>query len=98
MKEPTTEFCIDAVQRTSINRDFLLSQGWVLTKEYPLFEDFTHPNNSLAHCSIGLYGSFSIVEVHWCNGTPEREFSSPNNPDLTTDDYFYIIKLLRIKL
>jgi hypothetical protein len=97
MKSPTTEFDIENQKQIQINRDFLISQGWELKEEYPLFENFTHPKNHLVYAAIGIHGEFSICEVHWCNGNPEREFNSLN-PELTTDDYFNILKMLRIKL
>jgi hypothetical protein len=97
MKIPTTEFSKEIHSKAQITRDFLLSQGWTLKEEYPLFETFVHPKNSDLICSIGLYGSFNIVELHWCNKTPEREFSTINH-DLTKDDYFKILDLRRIKI
>lgn len=95
MKEPTTPYSIDINQKIEINRIFLLSEGWELEKEYPLFETFTHPKDSRLRCSIGLYGSFSITELHWINNTPEREFQTVNS-NLTKADYFKIIELLNI--
>lgn len=98
MKQPTTEFSIAMQQKIQINREFLLSQGWVLTEERPLFETFEHSKNKNLVCSIGLHGALSICELHWCNGTPEREFSTVHNPNLTKEDYFTILKLLCIKI
>ena len=95
MKEPTTPYSIDVNEKIKINLQFLLLQGWELEKEFPLFESFTHPKDNLLRCSIGLYGSFSIVELHWCNKTPEREFSTINHK-LSQEDYFKIIELLNI--
>jgi len=66
-------------------------------EEYPLFESFEHSKNGDLKCSIGLYGGFSIVELHWCNKTPEREFSTINN-ELTIDDYHTIIRLLNVRM
>ena len=40
MKKPTTEFSKDVMEKIKINRDFLLSEGWVLKNEYPLLETF----------------------------------------------------------
>ena len=97
MIEPTTPYLIDVNQKIQINRKFLVSQGWELEKEWPLFESFTHPKNSLVRCCIGLYGSFSIVENHWLNKTPERDFTTLN-PNLTETDYFKILELLNITL
>lgn len=96
MKEPTTPYCISINDKRQIDRGFLLSEGWVLTEEYPLFEVFTHSKNEDLKCSIGLYGGFSITELHWLNKDPETEFSAMN-PNLTKEDYHTIIRLLNIK-
>jgi len=96
MKQPTTPFSIAIQEKIQINRAFLIANGWGLTEEYPLFEKFTHSNNSNLVCSIGLYGEFSIAELHWCNKTPEKSFNT-TNPNLTQDDYFKIIQLLNLK-
>jgi len=96
MKKPTTPFSIAVQNEIQINRKFLESQGWVLDKEVPLYESFKHPKHPLLVCGIGLYGEFNITELHWCNNTPERIFSTIN-PKLTTDDYFKIIELLSIR-
>lgn len=95
MKTPTTEFSIAMQEKIQINRDFLLTQGWVLTEEKPLFERFVHSSNLNFVCSIGLYGEFSIAELHWCNKTPEKYFCALN-PTLTEEDYFKIIDMLRL--
>lgn len=97
MKTPTTEFAIATQEKVQINRIFLLSQGWVLKEEFPLFEKFVHSKLDNLVCTIGLYGEFGISELHWCNKTPEREFYTLN-PNLTESDYFTIISLLNIKL
>jgi len=97
MKTPTTPFSIQAQEKIKINRKFLLSKGWVLEEEKPLYETFKHIKNSSLVCSIGLYGSFSISELHWINETPERSFFTLN-PELTEDDYFTIIRLLNISI
>jgi len=96
MKKPTTPFSIAVQSKIQINRAFLESQGWVLDKEFPLYESFTHPKYEQLICGIGLYGEFNITELHWANKTPERIFST-TNPKLTTEDYFKIIELLSIK-
>lgn len=97
MKQPTTPCAIAIQEQVQINRDFLLSQGWVLKKEFPLYESFEHSKNRDMICAIGLYGDFSICQLHWCNKTPEREFTTIN-PDLTKEDYFKILSLLNIIL
>jgi hypothetical protein len=97
MKTPTTPYSIAVQEKAQITRDFLESEGWKLIEEVPLFETFQHTKNSDIKCSIGLYGGFSIVELHWCNKTPEREFSTIN-PDLTIDDYKTIVRLLNIRI
>jgi hypothetical protein len=97
MKKPTTPWAKMVQEKAQINRDFLISQGWRLKEEKPLFETFTHTKNPDAFCSIGLYGEFSLTKVHWCNKTPELFFNTVN-PDLTTDDYFSILRMLRIRL
>lgn len=97
MKTPTTPFSIDVQERAKINRKFLESQGWILIKEYPLFESFEHRRNSDLVCSIGLYGSFSIHELHWMNKTPEGGFSALNS-NLTEEDYFTILRLLNFNI
>lgn len=94
MKKPTTEFAIAMQKRVQLNREFLLSQGWELDQEKPLYENFTHPADQDIKCSIGLYGQFGITQFHWCNGTPERAFYTCN-PDLTEADYFKILEMLR---
>jgi hypothetical protein len=96
MKTPTTEYSIDVQEKIQINREFLLSEGWRLEKEYPLYESYIHSKNSDLVCGIGLYGSFSVCELHWCNKTPEKEFTTMN-PNLTKNDYFKILSLLNIK-
>lgn len=95
MRQPTTPFSIGVQELVQINREFLLSQGWVLKNEYPLYESFVHSKDNDLICAIGLYGDFSITELHWCNKTPERQFSTLN-PKLTKEDYFKIIELLNI--
>jgi hypothetical protein len=97
MKQPTTPCAIATQEQVQINREFLLSQGWVLKKEFPLYESFAHSKNSDMICAIGLYGEFSICQLHWCNKTPEREFTTIN-PALTKEDYFKILSLLNIIL
>ena len=97
MKEATTPYSIDLQERMQINKKFLESKGWVLSKEYPLYDEFKHHKNSNLLCSISLYGGFSIVELHWCNKTPEKEFSTIN-PDLTKEDYENIIRLLKLNI
>lgn len=96
MKQPTTEYAIAMQEQVQINREFLLSQGWELKDEKPLYETFVHKSDPDVVCSIGAYGEFSIAELHWCNKTPDREFTTIN-PRLTTDDYFKIIDLLSIQ-
>jgi len=96
MKKPTTPYSIAMQEEIQINREFLESRGWVLDEEKPLFETFKHSKDENLVCSIGLYGNFSITELHWCNKTPERYFSTMN-PKLTHEDYDYIVKILNIK-
>lgn len=95
MKTPTTEFSIAVHEQAQINREFLLSQGWELRAEYPLFEEFIHSRNANLVCSIGLYGEFSLAELHWLNKTPDKQFSTLNSK-LTRDDYKTIVSLLNI--
>ena len=97
MKKPTTPFSIAVQDSAKINRSFLESNGWVLQKEFPLFENYTHGTNTSLVCSIGLYGEFTIHELHWLNRTPERTFSTTNSR-LTEDDYFTILRLLHIDI
>jgi len=97
MREPTTPYSIGVQERVQITRTFLESQGWKLTNEYPLYELFEHSKNADLKCSIGLYGEFSINELHWCNKTSERAFSVLNC-NLTIEDYHTIIRLLNITL
>lgn len=97
MKQPTTEYSIAIQEQVKINRTFLEVQGWTLDEEKPLFETFKHSRNSSLVCSIGLYGDFSIVELHWMNQTPEKAFYTLN-PNLTEEDYFTIINLLNITI
>lgn len=96
MKQPTTEFAMAVQEQIQINREFLLSQGWELKEEKPLYETFVHKSSPDIICSIGLYGEFSISELHWCNKTPDRTLFTIN-PNLTKEDYFKIIDLLSIK-
>lgn len=95
MKVPTTPWSIATQDKVKINRQFLEEQGWVLNEEYPLFETFKHIRDSSLICSIGLYGSFSIAELHWINQTPEKQFSTMN-ANLTEEDYFTILRLLNV--
>lgn len=97
MKTPTTPYSIAVQKKAQITRRFLESEGWKLIEEKPLFETFEHTKNADLKCSIGLYGGFSLVELHWCNKTPEREFSTINN-ELTIDDYHTIIRLLNVRV
>jgi len=96
MKTPTTPVSIDIDSKRQITREFLESQGWVLQEDKPLFETYKHSRDSNLRCSISLYGGFSIVELHWMNQDPEIEFTA-QNPNLTKEDYFTIVKLLNIK-
>jgi len=80
-----------------LTKDFLLSQGWEMVLGMPLFTDFKHKSNLDLVCRIGMYGEFYITELHWCNKTSERIFSTINS-NLTTDDYFKILSLLRINI
>ena len=97
MREPTTTYSIALQQRIQINRAFLLSQGWVLKKEFPLYESFEHSTNADIICAIGMYGDFSIAQLHWCNKTPDRQFTTIN-PNLKAEDYFKILSLLDIDI
>jgi hypothetical protein len=97
MKTPTTPYLIEIQEKAQITRNYLESQGWKLIQEKPLFDSFEHTKNADLRCSIGLYGGFSLVELHWVNKTPEREFSTINN-ELTIDDYHTIIRLLKIRV
>lgn len=97
MKTPTTPYSIAVQENAQITRAFLESEGWILTDEKPLLDSFEHTKNSLLKCSIGLYGHFSIHELHWCNDEPERGFSTINSK-LTIDDYKSIIRLLNIRI
>jgi len=97
MKAPTTPYSIAIQETVKINREFLTKQGWELETEQPLFESYVHSKDSNLVCGIGLYGSFSISELHWCNKTPEKSFYTLNQ-NLTEDDYFTIIRLLNIEI
>jgi hypothetical protein len=97
MKEATTPYSKAIQENMQINRKFLESKGWVIKQEFPLCDQFKHSKSTDLLCSIGLYGGFSIVELHWCNKTPEKEFSTIN-PDLTTNDYETIIRLLKLNI
>jgi hypothetical protein len=96
MKEATTPYSIEMQRIIQLNTKFLVSEGWVIHKEYPLFDEFYHSKNKDLVCTTGLYGEFYIAELHWINKTPEREFST-TNPNLTKEDYFKILDLLVIK-
>ena len=95
MKTPTTQYQQNIQSQIEINREFLLSQGWILQDEYALFENYFHSKDKDLVCSIGLYGEFSICQLHWCNKTPEKQFTTIN-PRLTKEDYFKIIDLLNL--
>lgn len=97
MKEPTTPYSIAVQEKAQITRKFLESEGWILTEETPLHDSFEHSRNSDLKCGIGLYGGFSLVELHWCNKTPEKQFSTINS-ELTIDDYRTIIRLLKVQV
>lgn len=97
MKTPTTPYSIAVQEKAQITRTFLEAQGWKLIEEKPLYESFEHNKNADLRCSIGLYGGFSLVELHWCNKTPEREFSTINN-ELTIEDYHTVIRLLNVRV
>lgn len=96
MRKPTTPFGHHVHNTMQINREFLLSQGWILDEDKPLFETFKHPSNGLLRCSIGFYGSFSIFEKHWCNDEPEKGFFTTNH-NLTKEDYFRILSMLKLQ-
>lgn len=93
MKEPTTECSKHTQSTTQINREFLISQGWVLEDERPLHESFYHSKDKNVICLIGMYGGFSIHKLHWCNKTKEDGFSGTLTK---SDDYFIILKLLKL--
>lgn len=97
MKEPTTDFAIEAQNKIQINRGFLESEGWILEEERPLYESFTRPNSEIYRCTISMYGGFAITEYHWCNRTPERTFQTLN-AELSKQDYHDILRMLNIKL
>lgn len=97
MKEPTTPYSIDVNNKREITRDFLEGEGWVLVEDKPLYEAYEHKESNLLKCSIGLYGGFSVMLMHWCNNTPEKCFSTCN-PDLTKADYMEILRMLNIKI
>ena len=97
MKEPTTPYSTAVQEHVQITRDFLLSEGWILKVEWPLCEEYEYSVSSDLVCHIGLYGDFSISELHWLNKTPEKYFHTMN-PDLTTEDYHTILRLLNINL
>ena len=95
MKTATTSYSIDIQKNTKITREFLESENWILKEEHPLYDTFIHSSSKNLECSVGLYGEFSICELHWCNGTPERIFSTINHK-LTKEDYYKILSLLNI--
>ena len=97
MKQATTPYSIEIQKNAQITREFLLSKGWRLIEDKPLYESFEHTKNPDLNCSISLYGGFSLVELHWCNKTPEKTFSTIN-PNLTIEDYDNIINLMNIKI
>lgn len=74
-----------------------MDEGWTLEEEKPLYEKFVHSKNADIVCSIGLYGEFSIAQLHWCNKTPDKIFSAIN-PSITESDYKKILELLRIEI
>lgn len=96
MKEPTTPHSIAMQEKVQINRAFLISEGWELKEEKSLYETFMLKSNNDIVCSIGLYGEFSISELHWCNKKPEKSFFTRNS-SLTVEDYRTIIHLLNIR-
>ena len=80
-----------------ITVDFLISQGWDINEQKPLYTSFIHSKDERLVCSIGKYSEFFIAELHWCNRTPERTFDTVNH-NLTTEDYHTIIKLLALQI
>jgi hypothetical protein len=97
MKEATTVYQRLTAKEMQINHDFLISEGWELAEERPLYNEYKRPWHNNVICHIGLYGEFSICELHWCNKTPEKIFSTIN-PKLTKEDYHKIIEMLKINL
>ena len=76
---------------------WLESKVWVNLKNAPLWSSYKHQNNSNAYLTLGTYGHFSIVELHWLNQTPEKEFKVKGK-SLSKKDYKEIIRLLNIEL
>jgi hypothetical protein len=98
MKEPTTPYQQAMMDRpNAITKAFLLLNGWSIIDTFPLYEAFQHKKNTRLFAHIGMYGDFSITELHWMNDEPQKYFNTIN-ADLITEDYNNIIRLLGIKI
>lgn len=78
-----------------LSKEFLMSEGWELVLESPLFTSFKKGSIS---CTIGKYGQFSIIEPHWCNRDEMARAFITTNHNITEEDYHCIIKLTAINL
>lgn len=97
MKKPTTPYSIEVQEKAQITKEFLISQGWEPSDELSLYDSFRHSKNNNLTCSIGLYGEFYLSRLDWLEKIPDRVFNTVNR-DLTKEDYFKIIDLLKIKV
>jgi len=98
MKTPTTPLSIAMMNRpNAINREFLISKGWELIMDKPLFEVYRHTKSpTTLECCIGMYGEFYLIETNYLDGKADRQFTTINAA-LTQQDYITIVSLLGIK-
>lgn len=98
MKKATTPWT-QAIQQMPhrIDEAYLLSRGFELIEEKPLFNTYQHKRNRLLFVTIGMYGELSIAEKHWCNDEVERIFSTINR-DIKRWEFDILLKYLNINL
>ena len=93
MKTPTTEYSINVESNRQITDAFLKGLGMALEEEKPLFNTYKKGDT---HVTIGLYGELTIARKHWLNDEFDRIYSGIN-PDITINDFFKIVELLKIE-
>lgn len=95
MKESTTEYqkWVEA-QPNRISTEFLLSIGFEIEMDKPLFTTFKFSGNEKIKCSIGKYGDFGIYKYHWCNPDERDAGFFAINPHLSIEDFKIIVRFM----
>lgn len=92
---PWTQVILDMPNR--IDDNYLISRGFELVEEKPLFNRYQHKSNRLLFVVIGMYGELCIAEKHWCNDEVERIFSTINR-DIKRWEFDILLKYLNINI